>query len=117
MARGVVRLWPDDGSVSEGLSASEVGKEIGQHASHHAPHAHPHDRLISIAEAILLAIVALTAAWAGYSAAKWSTESRLSLAKASTVRAKANRGYGRAFATRAQDASNFNAWYTAYLVK
>jgi hypothetical protein len=103
--------------VSEGLSASEVGKEIGQHASHHAPHAHPHDRLISIVEAILLAVVALTAAWAGYSAAKWSTESRLSLAKASTVRAKANRGYSQAFSTRAQDASNFNAWYSAYLAK
>jgi hypothetical protein len=64
--------------VPEGLSPSEVGKEIGEHAAHHAEQnegegegeLHHHDRLISIAEAVLLAIVALTAAWAGYSAAK-----------------------------------------------
>jgi hypothetical protein len=70
--------------VPEGLSPSEVGKEIREHATHlgHVE-LHRHDRLISIAEAVLLAIVALTAAWAGYSAAKWGTESSLKLAKAS----------------------------------
>jgi hypothetical protein len=63
--------------VPEGLSPSEVGKEIHEHATHlgHVE-LHRHDRLISIAEAVLLAIVALTAAWAGYSAAKWGTRSR-----------------------------------------
>jgi hypothetical protein len=76
---------------------------------------HRHDRLVSIAEAVLLAIVALTAAWAGYSAAKWGTESSLKLSKASATRTKANRGYQQAVSTRAQDASNFNAWFVAYL--
>jgi hypothetical protein len=103
--------------MPEGLSASEVGKEIHEHASHHgvATGLHRHDRLVSIAEAVLLAIVALTAAWAGYSAAKWGTESSLKLAKASTTRAKANRAFQLASTTRAQDASNFNAWFSAYL--
>ncbi|HEX3454527.1 MAG TPA: hypothetical protein VHS03_07870 [Gaiellaceae bacterium] len=105
--------------MPEGLSPSEVGKEIREHAAHEAQHVsaelHRHDRLISIAEAVLLAIVALTAAWAGYSAAKWGTESSLTLAKASTTRAKANRAFQLASTTRAQDASNFNAWYVGYV--
>jgi hypothetical protein len=105
--------------MPEGLSPSEVGKEIREHAAHGAGHVsaqlHRHDRLISISEAVLLAVVALTAAWAGYSAAKWGTESSLKLAKASTTRAKANRAFQLASTTRAQDASNFNAWYIGYV--
>jgi hypothetical protein len=105
--------------MPEGLSSSEVGKEIHEHAAHHGERVetglHHHDRLVSIAEAVLLAIVALTAAWAGYSAAKWGTESSLKLAKASTMRAKANRAFQLASTTRSQDASNFNAWFSAYL--
>ena len=105
--------------MPEGLSPSEVGKEIHEHAEHLAERGerglHRHDRLISIAEAALLAIVALTAAWAGYSAAKWGTESSLKLAKASATRTKANRAFQLAYTTRSQDASNFNAWYTAYI--
>ena len=105
--------------MPEGLSPSEVGKEIREHAEHLAElgerQLHRHDRLISIAEAVLLAIVALTAAWAGYSAAKWGTESSLKLAKASTTRAKASRAYELGYSTRAQDASNFNAWFSAHL--
>jgi hypothetical protein len=101
--------------MPEGLSASEVGKEIKEHGKHAASALHRHDRLVSIAEAVLLAVVALTAAWAGYSAAKWGTESSLKLAKASTTRAKANREFQLASTTRAQDASTFNAWFSAYL--
>jgi hypothetical protein len=105
--------------MPEGLSPSEVGKEIRDHAAHEAQHIsgqlHRHDRLISISEAVLLAVVALTAAWAGYSAAKWGTESSLKLAKATATRTKANRAFQLATTTRAQDASNFNAWYTAFV--
>jgi hypothetical protein len=105
--------------MPEGLSPSEVGKEIHEHAARLAERGegelHRHERLVSIAEAVLLAIVALTVAWAGYSAAKWSTESSLKLAKASATRAKANRAFQLAATTRSQDAANFNAWYVAYL--
>jgi hypothetical protein len=100
--------------VPEGLSAGEVGKELGEHAKHHAEHAR-RDELISIGEAVLLSIVALVAAWSGYSAAKWSTQSSLKLAKASTTRAKANRAFQLSITLRAQDAANFNAWFAAYL--
>src|SRR3954452_21402288 len=72
-----------------------VGKEIAEHREHtaHELAAHEHagrDRWVSIAEAVLLSVVALMAAWSGYSAAKWATESSLSLAKASSTRTAAN---------------------------
>jgi hypothetical protein len=100
--------------VPEGLSATEVSKEIGEHAREHDG-AHPHGRLISIIEAVLLSVVTITAAWSGYSAAKWGTESSLQLAKASATRTKANRAFQQSLTLRTQDAANFNAWFAAYL--
>ena len=101
--------------MPEGLSATEVGKEIGEHAKHHREAPDRHDKLLSIAEAVLLSIVTITAAWSGYSAAKWNTESSLKLNKATATRAKANRAFQGALTLRAQDAANFNAWFAAYL--
>ncbi len=114
--------------MPEGLSASEVGKEIAeQHAEHaehaeHAAHAeHPshgharRDRLISIIEALLLSIVALMAAWSGYSAAKWSTESSLALSKASDARSSASADQIQATQIRTLDSVSFNAVEAAYV--
>jgi hypothetical protein len=104
--------------MPEGLSPQEVGKEIGAHANH-TSHGNPHarrDRVVSILEAILLSIVALTAAWSGYAAAKWSTESRVSLAEASTERTKASHANLEAVELRNFDSSTFEAWFTAYAV-
>ena len=103
--------------MAEGLSATEIGKEIGEHAKHAGEHAPGlrHDRLISIAEAVLLSIVTITAAWSGFSAAKWSTESSLELAKASTTRAKANRAFQESLTLRSSDGTTFNAWFSAYI--
>ena len=72
------------------------------------------DRLLSIAEAVLLSIVALLAAWSGFAAAKWSTESRVELATSSSARAKANRAHLVALELRNFDSSTFNAWFAAY---
>lgn len=74
-----------------------------------------HDRSASIIEAILLAAVALLAAWSGYSSARWSTDSRLDLAKASGARTEASRANLDAGETRNLDASTFNAWFSAYI--
>ena len=102
--------------MPEGLSPQEVGKEIAEHAERKGG-GEPHDRvdrLVSIAEAVLLSIVALIAAWSGYAAAKWSTESRVGLAEASTARAKANRADLQAIELRNFDSSTFEAWFAAY---
>jgi hypothetical protein len=60
--------------------------------------------------------VALLAAWSGYAAAKWSTESRVKLAEASTARSEANRADLQAMSLRNFDSSTFNAWFAAYTV-
>jgi hypothetical protein len=102
-----------------GLEASEVGKEIAEHAKHaglHGEHGGPRsrrDRIIGIVEAALLAIVALLAAWSGYASAKWATESRLTVAEASTARNAASTARLSAEDVRIGDALIFNAWLGA----
>jgi hypothetical protein len=98
--------------VAEGLSTTEVGKEIAEHREHTA-HAQ-RDRLVAIFEAVLLSVVALLAAWSGYSAAKWGTESSLSLAQASSTRSKASVAQIKATQIRTLDSVSFNAAATAY---
>ena len=106
--------------MPEGLSASEVGKEIAEHREHTAvehPPAVDHaqrDRWVAIFEAVLLSVVALLAAWSGYSAAKWGTESSLSLAKASSTRTKASLALIQANQIRTLDSVSFNAAETAF---
>lgn len=100
--------------MPEGLSAAEVGKEIGAHAKHSGGHG-SRDRTIAIGEALLLSIVTILAAWSGFSAAKWGTESSLALAEASATRTKANRAFQESVTYRAADATTFNAWFDAYL--
>ena len=102
--------------MAEGLSASEVGKELDEHARHGPAH-EERDRLLSISEAVLLSVVALIAAWSGYSAAKWSTESRDGLAKASALRTQASRANLDALEFRNLDSSTFEAWFAAYIAK
>jgi hypothetical protein len=71
----------DDARVPEGTPEADVGNESGERAEHAGEHGdgliHRHDRLIAVAEAVLLSIVTITAAWSGYSAAKWHAESSL----------------------------------------
>jgi hypothetical protein len=95
-----------------GLSATEAGEKLGEHAEH--TRHHEHDRAITIAEAFILAMVTLVAAWSGYSAAKWGTESSLHLAKASAKRSASNRAYQQALTFRVGDALLFNAWLAAH---
>jgi len=102
--------------VAEGLSAAEVGKEIGEHGKHaaHSDSQDRRDRLLSITEALLLSLVAVLAAYSGYAAAKWSTESSVSLAKASAARTKANRADLEGLQIRTLDSVSFNAWFAAF---
>ena len=111
--------------MPEGLSPSEVGKEIAEHRKEAAEKqeetngsaAEPkgRDRVITIVEAVLLAVVAVLAAWSGFAAAKWSTHASLQLAKASAARTEANRADFEGFALRNFDSSTFEAWFSAYV--
>ena len=114
--------------MGEGLSSGEVAGEISRHAKHSASHhedegdapsaegGRSHDRTLSIIEAVMLAIVALLAAYTGFASAKWGTESSIRLASASAARTEANRASLNALNTRNFDATTFNTWFTAYVV-
>ena len=114
--------------MPEGLSPSEVGKEISEHqarakeeaeenekARDAAGEATGRDRVMTIVEALLLAVVAVLAAWSGFASAKWGTESSLDLAKASAARTEANRAAYQAADLKNFDSLTFNAWFTAYV--
>ena len=115
--------------MPEGLSSSELAGEISRHKTHSAGHEHEHggdgsddvsgtrshDRVLSVIEAVMLAIVALLAAYTGYASAKWNTESSVRLAEASAARTEANRAALNAQNLRNFDSSTFNTWFTAYL--
>jgi hypothetical protein len=99
-----------------GLSAAEVGKEIAEHLEKSRDHEmEGRGRRITIVEAILLATVALLAAWSGFAAAKWSTESRLELAQSGKFRTEASEADLRAMEARNFDALTFDAWFQAWL--
>jgi hypothetical protein len=110
--------------MPEGLNPIETGKKLHEHGEaghqwaeesdgHGAPGGR-HYRIVQIGEAALLALVTLTAAWAGYSAAKWGTASRIDIAQSSTLRNLATRDDLTAISLRNFDASTFNAWYIAF---
>jgi hypothetical protein len=103
--------------LSEGLSPGDVGKELTEHGKRHADAHHAPDRrdvLISISEAIVLSVVTIVAAWSGFSAAKWKTESDLEIADGDVAHTQANRSFGQSLTIRGNDATAFNAWFGAY---
>ena len=73
------------------------------------------NRRISTFEAGILALVAAVAAWSGYAAAEWSTESSLLLATASADREEANTASLDAVDALNLDATTFNDSFTAYV--
>ena len=113
--------------MPEGLNPIETGKKLHEHgeAAHEQAEAAEghgeagdrpsrHARIVQIGEAALLAIVTLTAAWAGYSAARWGTASRVEIAQSSTLRNIATRDDLTALSLRNFDSSTFSAWFTAF---
>jgi hypothetical protein len=109
--------------MSEGLNPIEAGKKLNEHGEAqdeqtekdgHGEAGDRHSRIVQICEAALLALVTVTAAWAGYSAARWGTESRVDIAQASSMGNLATRDDLSAISLRNFDASTFNAWFIAF---
>ncbi len=107
--------------MPEGLNPIETGKKLHEHggAAHEQEEkagraGRRHARIVQIGEAVLLALVTITAAWAGYSAAKWGTASRIDIAQSSTLRNLATRDDLTAISLRNFDASTFNDWFIAW---
>ncbi len=117
--------------MAEGLDPIEAGKKLHEHGGEQHEHGGErdgngdegdghgeaggrHSRIVQICEVVLLAVVTLTAAWAGYSAARWSTDSRVDIAESSTLRNIATRDALTAISLRNFDSSTFNAWFIAF---
>ena len=110
--------------MAEGLDPIEAGKKLHEHGqTMHEPaegedgaggNGDRHSRIVQICEAVLLALVTVTAAWAGYSAARWGTASRVEVAQSSTLRNLATRDDLTALSLRDFDSSTFNAWFIAF---
>jgi hypothetical protein len=102
--------------MPEGQSPIEVGKQLHEDTTepHQPAGSNRHSRTVQIGEALLLSLVTIAAAWSGYAAAKWGTESRIELAQAATLRNLATRADLSALSTRNFDSSTFNAWFTAF---
>ena len=108
--------------MPEGLDPIETGKKLHEHGEAQETEKKEgngeandrHSRIVQIGEAVLLALVTITAAWAGYSAAKWGTASRVDIAQSSTLRNLATREDLAAISLRNFDASTFNAWFIAF---
>jgi hypothetical protein len=113
--------------MADGLSSADLAGDISRHKAHGDAHAHKgessdtddetrdHDRTLSVIEAVMLAIVALLAAYTGFASAKWNTESSVKLAQASAARTEANRAELDAQNLRNFDSTTFNSWFTAYI--
>src|SRR3984885_1046659 len=110
--------------MAEGLDPIEAGKKLHEHGEAererteeeggHGESGKRHAQIVQICEAVLLALVTVTAAWAGYSAAQWGTASRVDIARASTLGNLATRDDLPPISVRNFDASTFNAWFTAF---
>lgn len=112
--------------MAEGFDPIEAGKKLHEHGEKHGEtheqgeqgsregNSGRHSRIVQICEAVLLALVTIAAAWAGYSAARWSTASRVELAESATLRNLATRASLNAISLRNFDSSTFDAWYIAF---
>ena len=107
--------------IKAGRKLHEHGDQAGEGTDRNGGHGDGrtlvtdrHARIVQICEAVLLALVTITAAWAGYSAATWGTKSRVDIARSSTLRNLATREDLKAISLRNFDASTFNAWFIAF---
>lgn len=71
------------------------------------------DAIVEIAEAFLLAIVAIATAWSGYQAARWDGRQAELYGRASTTRNEADQSLTLGGQQRLLDISTFNTWIEA----
>ena len=96
---------------------SDAASELAErHAATARGHGDRHDRLISIAEAIMLSVVALVAAWSGYCAASWGTRSNDLLTQSSETQVAAQAATQEGLQIRTFDSVAFDAVFSAYVV-
>lgn len=96
--------------MPEGLSGAEVAHRLAEHdEKRHSRN----QRILEIVEGILLAIVAVAAAWSGYQAATWSGQQSELYGLASKYRVQADLLATEGGQQRLYDTTTFNSWLQA----
>jgi hypothetical protein len=111
------RLAEDIGvAMGESLSPVEVAHEAHRHREHSGAHGQPTGRLrsVQVIEAVLLAVITIMAAWSGFAAAAFGTESRVAFAQSANLKTDAD-----AKAIESNEVQNFDefaffAWLQTY---
>ena len=103
-------------AMGESLSPVEVAHEAHRHREHTNAHGQPvgHWRIVQVTEAALLAVITIMAAWSGFAAAAYGTESRVAFAESANLETDAD-----AKAIQSNEVQNFDefaffAWLQAY---
>ncbi len=101
--------------MGESLSPVEVAHEAQRHQEHSKAHGQPagHWRIVQVAEAVLLAAVTVMAAWSGFAAAAYGTESRVAFAASATADTDADAKAIEAYEVQNFDEAAFFAWLQA----
>lgn len=110
-------LTEDNGAdMGESLSPVEVAHEAHRHREHGSAHGQPagHLRIVQVTEAVLLAVITVMAAWSGFAAAAYGTESRVAFAESANFKTDAD-----AKAIESNEVQNFDefaffAWLQTY---
>jgi len=101
--------------MPEGNINAEVAEHLREHGGHSDPEEPSRRRVefVEIAEAILLAIVAVVTAVSGYQAARWDGESAKGYATSSRLRVQSEQAFLTSNQYLAYNAGNVNAWLQA----
>jgi hypothetical protein len=94
----------------------DVNEEIAHRLAEHEPamvRKARWEELLEIAEAVVLALVAVATAWSGYQAAKWDGRQAELYGQASATRIKADEASTAGGQERLLDVSTFNTWIQA----
>jgi hypothetical protein len=98
--------------LSEATSNVEFAHKIHEHG-HHPPPSDRRHQWVEIAEAVVLAIVAVATAWSGYQASKWDALSAKYYSLASRTTVLAQEKMTLAGQDRIDDMVTFNGWVAA----
>src|SRR6266404_3374596 len=99
--------------MSEQTSNVELAHKISEQAHRHKSSSDRRSAWIEIAEATVLAVVAVATAWSGYQATKWDALSNKNYSLAASTNVMAQQRATLAGQDRLYDISSFSGWIAA----
>src|SRR5271155_5782264 len=99
--------------MPEQSSNVEIAHKINEQAHRHWSGSHRQSPLVELAEAIVLAVVAVATAWSGYQATKWDALSNQNYSLAASTNMRAQEKATLAGQDRLYDIVTFNGWTAA----